>query len=293
MVVLSIIILTYNTKNLTIACIESIIRQYKEALEIGEFEVIVVDNGSSDGTVESIKKQVLSIMNLRIIENKENYGFSKGNNIGARKARGMYLFFLNSDTMVGDEGLVAMVTFLEKNKHVGILGARLRNSDGTNQASAGKFYNLINVLFMLLGSERLGLLRFSPKIVQSVDWVSGAAMMVRKSLFDKLVGFDERFFMYIEDMELCFRAEKLGYLTYFYPHVTIVHREFGSSNRTFAIVNIYQGLLYFYKKHMSSTEYTIAKLLLMAKACVAIVIGICTNNSYLTSTYRKALSLSI
>lgn len=294
---LSIIILSYNTKELTIRCIGSIIKYYQKQLGKEEFELIVVDNASTDGSAEAVSNfQFPSAswrtnFQLKLIKNKKNYGFSKGNNIGAKSAKGKYLLFLNSDTEVLDEGLAGMVDFFEKHKDVGVLGAKLQNSDGTAQPSAGTFYTLGTIFVMLFGGERFGLLRESPLGTKAVDWVSGGAMMIRRSFFEKLVGFDERFFMYMEDMELCFRAKKEGLLTYFYPHVSIVHKTLGSSNRTFAILNIYKGLLYFYKKHTNYMEYLVVKLLLVVKACMAIVIGVVTRNGYLTSTYRKALAL--
>ena len=143
---LSIIILSYNTKALTIRCIESVIKQYKRQLENNEFEVIVVDNASTDGSAEAIDNfQFPSASwrtNFQLIKNKKNYGFSKGNNIGTKYTNGRYLFFLNSDTEVLDEGLVGMVLFLDKHKNVEILGAKLQNSDGTAQPSTGILYTL-------------------------------------------------------------------------------------------------------------------------------------------------------
>lgn len=291
MINLSIIILNYNTKDLTIQCLESLAKQYSEQLKSGEFEVIVVDNSSTDDSVSSIKKKVLSIKNVKLIENKENVGFSKGNNIGAENARGKYLFFLNSDTEVEDQGLIKMVEFMEQNEKVGVLGARLKNIDGTNQKSVGKFYNLQNVSLMLMGAERLGMLRFSPNKILKADWVMGAAMMARSDLFKKIGGFDEKMFMYMEDVELCFRIKKSGFNIYFYPDINIVHKERGSSNKTFAVTNIYKGLLYFYKKHGNFLSYNYVRSLLYSKAVLALAIGTVTRNNYLIATYRKAIGL--
>lgn len=279
---LTIIILSYNTKQLTIKCIESIILQYEKQLNDGVFEIIIVDNSSTDNTVSAIRQFNNETINkIKIIKNKENYGFSKGNNIGARLAKGKYLLFLNSDTEVKNRGLAGMVTFLDNNKHVGVLGGE----------EAGNFYNLLSLSIMLIGGQRVGIGRFIPKKLRPVDWVSGAALMTRRQLFEKLHGFDEKFFMYVEDMELCFRAKKMGFLTFFYPDVEILHKKLGSSNREFAILNIYKGLLYFYKKNTNFIEYTVVKLLLVTKACFALAIGILTYNKYLISTYRKALIL--
>ena len=287
---LSIIILSYNTKDLTLQCIQSVIKQYKKELEEEKIEIVVVDNNSTDGSPSAISNFKFQISNLKPIENKKNVGFAKGCNIGAKAALGKYILFLNSDTEVLDKGFLQMIEFLEKNPKVAILGGKLYNADGSAQPSAGKFYNLTNLIIMLLGLERLGFLRSSPTKIQKVDWVSGACMMIKKELFDKLFGFDEHFFMYIEDMELCFRARKLGFATYFYPDVKLKHKSLGSSNRAFAIINIYQGILRFYSKHKSHFEYLIAKTLLIAKAEILILVGFLTRNAGLRDRYKKAIS---
>jgi len=99
----------------------------------------------------------------------------------------------------------------------------------------------------MLGLERAGLLRESPKQITKVDWVMGASLMISKKAFEKTGGFAKELFMYAEDMEFCYRAGKKGFATYFYPEVTLFHKERGSSNRTFAILNIYKGILFFTK----------------------------------------------
>jgi len=289
MISLSIIVLSYNTKDLTIKCIESIVKQYKKELGNGKLEVVIVDNASSDASASEISNLKSQISNLRIILNKENLGFAKGCNIGARESKGKYILFLNSDTEVLDRGFLKMVEFLDKNPKVGILGGRLENNDGSMQPSAGKFYNLFNLFIMLLGLERFGFLRSSPNRIQKADWVSGGCMMVRYDIFEKLRGFDENFFMYIEDMELCYRAKNYGFLTYFYPNVEVMHKKLGSSNKEFAIINIYKGILYFYSNHKNNLEYLIAKLMLVLKARVAIFLGIILNNKTLSATYTKAI----
>lgn len=286
---LSIIILNYNTKDLTIKCISSVIKLYHKEIKNKELEIIVVDNASSDGSVQSLGK----LKHINLIKNNDNYGFSKGNNIGARKAKGNYILFLNSDTQVQDSGFLKMVDFMENNPKVGILGGKLLNTDGSVQKSAGNFYNILNLLFMLFVVERIGMIRKAPNKPEKVDWVSGASFMIRIDLFKKLSGFDEHFFMYEEDMELCYRAKKLGFDTYFYPDLNLIHKELGSSNREFAVKQIYKGLLYFYKLHKPYWQYLIAKILLFAKAFVAYMIGILSNNNYLKKTYSQALKLSI
>ena len=288
---LSIVVLSYNTKDLTSSCVNSVFNSYEKELKRGDFEILVVDNASTDDTIPFIGKLKNEIPNLRLIENKENYGFSKGNNIGAKEAKGNYVLFLNSDTEVKDKGFLRMLEFMESHGNVGILGGKLKNLDNSVQKSAGKFYTLFNLFLMLVGAERLGLLRSSPSKVRKVDWVSGACMMVRKSTFEKLGGFEEKLFMYMEDMELCFRAKKQGFLTYFYPDVELLHKERGSSNRAFAIIHIYEGILYFYKKYRPSWQYTFARRMLRFKALLLVKLGKIMNNKYLEDTYSKALTL--
>lgn len=290
--ILSIIILSYNTKDLTVACLKSVISQYKNELEKKEIEIIVVDNNSTDGSpsvISRLRRGFDGQANLELMENKENMGFAKGCNIGVKASSGKYVLFLNSDTQVLDKGFLSMVEFLEKNPSVGILGGKLHNVDGSVQPSAGKFYNLANLIIMLLGLERLGFLRSSPNKIQKVDWISGACMMVRRDVFEKLTGFDEKLFMYIEDMEFCFRAKMLGLVTYFYPNIRLKHKSLGSSNRTFAIINIYRGILHFYSKHKTRFEYLVAKTLLILKAEVLILIGFLTFNSDLRDRYKEAM----
>ncbi len=114
--------------------------------------------------------------------------------------------------------------------------------------------------------------------------------MIRKEVFDKLGGFDEKIFMYTEDMELCYRAHLAGYQIYFYPGMDIRHKDQGSSNRTFAIVNIYKNLQYFYKKHRPLWENILIKFVLKTKAIALLALGKLLHNSYLTNTYEQALA---
>ena len=290
--VLSIIILNYKTPELTIECLKSLVGLYGQELRDNKIEILVVDSGSNDVSVENIKKYVLSVggENIFLFQSKENVGFGRGCNLGAKTAKGKYILFLNSDTKTLDKGFLSMVDFLDKKPNIAILGGKLENNDGSIQRSCGKFYNLFNLLIMLLGLERFGFLRSSPGKIQKVDWVSGACMMVRSSVFEKLTGLDEDFFMYVEDMEICFRARKLGFSTFFYPFIKLKHKSLGSSNKTFAIDNIYKGILHFYSRHKTYLEYLVAKTLLIAKAEILILVGFLTFNKSLIERYRKAIS---
>jgi len=290
---LSIVILSYNTKDLTLSCIKSVISQYKKEIDEKEVEIIVVDNNSHDISVGEIRNYISSIKyeeKISLIESKENLGFGGGCNLGAKSAKGKDLLFLNSDTEVLGKGFLSMTEFLEKNLEIGILGGKIVNDDGSVQKSCGKFYSLFNLLIALLGLERFGFLRSSPSVIEKVDWVSGACMMFKENVFVKLGGFDEKMFMYMEDMEICLRAKEIGFLTYFYPDLSLKHKSHGSSNRTFAIINIYKGILYFYSKHKTHQEYLIAKFLLYVKARILIIVGFLTFNYDLRDRYRKAIA---
>jgi hypothetical protein len=286
---LSIIILNYNTKDLTIECINSLVEQYRQELEKGQFEIVLVDNASSDDSLQAIKK--LKIAGLKIVESKENLGFSKGCNLGAKNSDGEYLLFLNSDTEIKDQGFVKMLDYFRKNENVGVLGGALKNENGTSQSSAGKFYNLFNLFLMLLGFERLGFLKESPQVIKRVDWVSGACLMIKRKSFEKIGGFEKELFMYGEDMELCYRANWKGFAAYFYPEITLFHKERGSSNRTFAIVHIYQAILFFYKKYKPAWQYQIARFLLYSKSIILKSVGIVFKKKYFAETYGKTLEL--
>jgi len=290
--IVSIVTLNYKKKELTIACMQSLYQEFKEEFERGLLELIIVDNASDDGSVEELRKEIHTkkYKNVTLIPNKTNSGFGSGCNIGAAVARGENLLFLNNDTIINDKNILKMAEYLDKRHDIAILGGQLRNMDGSRQSSAGRFYTLGNAILLLFASRFIGESENDPKTISPVDWVKGALFMIRKKVFHKLHGFDERIFMYGEDMELCYRANELGYKVYFYPEINITHIEHGSANRSFAIINIYKNLLYFYKKHRSSSEYHLLKFLLQIKAIVLIIVGGLVNNKYLVDTYKKALS---
>lgn len=287
---LSIISLNFRKPNLTIASMQSLYEMYKKEFDTHQFEYIVVDNHSEDTSTKVLSQMVKKYHGFQFVENTENNGFGAGNNLGARKALGKYLLFLNNDTQIKGRDLTDMVSFMEKHTDVGILGGGLKNFDGSEQVSVGQFLTFFPTLLLLLGLERFGLKK-NPKTIRQVDWVKGALLMIRKTLFDKLHGFDENMFMYTEDMELCYRALQKGYKSYFYPISSVFHKDQGSSNRTFAIVNIYTNLLYFSKKHRPKWEYNMVKLLLQTKAIFLILYGKAFNKPYFVETYEKALAV--
>ncbi len=282
---LSIITLNYKRHELTVDCMQSLYEVFKHEFEKDAIELIIVDNDSQDGSVAAMKKEVKekSYKNMHVIANPANSGFGAGCNLGAKSAKGKYLLFLNNDTIAKDHGILAMAKYMDEHPDIAILGGQLRNFDGSLQASTGRFYTLGYAALLLAGGQRYGALDRSPE--------KGGLMMVRRSEFEALDGFDEKIFMYSEDMEICYRAHLAGKDVYFYPNVMVLHKEHGSTNKTFAIVNIYKSLLYFYKKHRSTTEYKILKSMMVAKAKSLIRLGQVTHKPYLVETYTKALEV--
>ncbi len=276
----SIIILTYNSEVYIKDLLESLREFAKDA------EILIVDNDSKDNTVKNAKKFG---RNVRVFETGKNLGFAKGINYGVGKSKGDFLLFINPDAVFKNGKLTDLISIFKNYEKAGVVGGKLVGKEGKNEKSAGKFFNLAETISIVLGLDgKLGV-RFSPEKLSKVDFVSGGFMMVRAEVFKLLNGFDENFFMYIEDMEFCYRSKKAGFETYFTPNVVISHAGQGSSNRTFAIVNIYKGILYFYKKHKNRMEWAIVKFLLMSKAISIYLLGRLTNNGYYTITYKEAL----
>jgi GT2 family glycosyltransferase len=284
---LSFVILTYNSSQYIHNLLNSLFVKFGSQLKNGEYEIIVVDNNSTDTTVEIVEQNFDK--KVQLFKNPENSGFAKGINIGSKIAKGTYVLFVNPDAEVIDGEVSALISVFNMHENAGVVGGRILNWQGKDELSAGKFYTLINTFLLSLGLEEVLNVRFSPKKIQKVDFVSGGFMMVKKEVFKKFGGLDENLFMYIEDMEFCYRIKKKGFETYFCPGLTIRHIGQGSSDKSFAIVNIYKGLLYFYKKHMGFPSFLFVALLLKTKAATLVILGKLINNKYLSSTYAKAL----
>ena len=278
----SIIVLCYNSSKYIGKLVESIY-EYNDSDTI---EIIVADNASTDDTVSEIKKLKNRV---KFVDNGENYGFAKGINLASKHATGDYLLFVNPDTRWQKGTVADLVSVMESRVSIGIVGGKLLDKNGVNEKSAGRFFGLIAGVLIAFGLDDKFGVRFSPDRTQKVDFVSGGFMMIRSSLFKKLLGFDEKFFMYVEDMELCFRAKMGEYTTYFTPDAELFHEAHASGSRGFAIQNIIKGILYFHKKHGTLFSYFILKTLFMLKAVVLVSAGKLLNNKYLSETYSQAL----
>ena len=232
---LSIIIVSWNVCDLLQECLRSV--QANLSLPPDEYEIIVVDNASDDGSVEMVRRDFAAVS---LIANEENLGFGVANNQAFRACRGQWILLLNPDAVVVDESIVRMLDILKNDPEIGAVGARLMNTDGSRQASsAGSFPTTSNVachyLFLshLLPANLLPPALFlarDPETVLEVDWVSGACMMLRAAALERTI-FDERFFMYGEDMELCARLWAKGWKVVHAPGARVVHLLGGSMRR--------------------------------------------------------------
>lgn len=287
-------IVSWNTKKITEDCVESINRSLTNTKI--KYEIIIVDNNSLDGSAQTLQKIAQDkTSHLTYFQTGDNLGFGKGNNFGVKKASGKYILLLNSDVIVLNRSIEKLYYFYVNNeKQIHFLGPKLLNSDLTAQTSVCKFFSLPVVLAALLfKGDYLNLTRSSPNKFCQADWVTGACILTTKKYFQRLGGFDENIFMYMEEVDLLYRAKKIGLDTYFYPESQIIHLGSASSNgKTFPILQVYKGFLFFYKKHHSVFHFLILRVILKLKAIIAYFFGKITDNQYLIKTYEQAFKIS-
>jgi len=252
---LSIIIVNYNTKKILADTIQSVI----DTADSTKYEIIVVDNASADGSIEMVKKQYPQV---NLIENKDNLGFPKANNIGIRDALGRYILILNSDTKVLEDCLQRCLDYMDNNIEVGALGCKLLLANGkldhackrgfpTPKAS---LYYILKFHKLFPTSKKFGkyTLNYLPiDEINEVDALTGAFMMVRKEVINKVGLLDETFFMYGEDLDWCFRIKEAGYKVIYYPEAVTIHYKGGSSKRKRykTIYEFHRAMFIFYNKH--------------------------------------------
>lgn len=258
---LSIVIVTFNSAGVIRRCLDSI---FAQELAPYTLEIIIIDNASTDET----KNILLSYSSkIRIVENTENRGFAAAANMGASHAQSSPLFFLNPDSYVTPGSLKKLLAFSQEHREVSIIGCRMLHTDGTNQRSCWKKPNLATLVaeMVLPYNLSLKLVTEEPRQESPVPGVSGACMLVRRSDFEKLHGFDEKFFMYYEDIDLCVRARQAGLKTYYYPDATVIHEIGASSWQTMSVFfeRFYASKLMFFRKHYSVFVSLLALLILM------------------------------
>lgn len=269
---LSIIIVNYNTYTLTKQTIESVFNVNPSF----KYEIILVDNASKDDSISKIKEWLNHHQykdKVEIIINSENLGFSKANNIGIKKATGEYILLLNSDTYIIEDCLEKCMSYIENNKYIGALGCKVILPNGaldhackrgfpTPKASLYYFLKLHKINPVKYGAYDA--LHLGEDEVGEVDVLMGAFMLMPRTVLDEIGLLDERFFMYGEDIDLCYRIKEADYQIIYYPKASIIHYKGGSSKkkRTKIIYNFHNAMWLFYKKHYFK-QYNIAISLLV------------------------------
>lgn len=216
---LSIIIVNFNTKDLTKGTVESIFDSKPKV----SFEIIIVDNGSTDGSREEFTKFINK--KIKFVLNNENLGYSRANNIGIKIANGKYILLLNSDTKVLKESLDALVEFSGRQKDAGVVGPRLKNMDDSIQASVMNFPKIRNAIAQFWFGKRNKFSLYAPDTYEptAVDAVVGAAFLISPKARESVGLLDERYFMYFEDLDYCGRVWKKGLKVYYLPSAEIIH----------------------------------------------------------------------
>ncbi len=215
----STVIVSYNTFEMTRMAVATALAAAASLAH----EVIVVDNASPDGSAARLAEAFAGDARVRIVAREDNAGFSAANNVGAALARGRVLYFLNPDTVSHGDSVAALVRFLDAHPEAGAVGPRVLNADGTNQASVAGFDTLWTLLrhYFPLGGHPSA--RSLPTATAPVDVVIGCALAIPRAAFDRVGGWDERYFMYAEEFELCWALRDAGYTSYYVRDAEITH----------------------------------------------------------------------
>lgn len=263
---LSVVIVNWNTRDLLSQCLQSV---YETASDL--VQVLVVDNGSTDGSAEMVRREFPQV---QLIENTENVGFACANNQAIRVSQGRYVLLLNSDTQVLPDSLSRAVQFMDEHPGVGIAGGRLLNSDGTFQASYTPFPTLWREYLILSGLGRL-LIRetfpsYGPRTEKGAHrikgYMEGACLIARQEAVEQVGGMDEHIFMYAEDVDWCYRFHQVGWEVWYLPQVTIVHHGGQSSKKRRGRMEaeLYRSRVYFFRKHYGRATAFCLKALIYA-----------------------------
>lgn len=290
---LSVVILSYNTKRLTLDCLNSI---YSNKWQ-NSIDVWVVDNASTDGSADAIKDK---FPRINILKSKKNVGFSKGNNLGLKKVyeNSKYCLLLNSDTLVKPGSLDKLVEFAGKEKF-DIVSCKLLNANGSFQPNGGDLPSFLPVFFWLSNLD--GLTDSLPSFHQineryftnkeKVGWVSGSVMLVKSDVFKEIGFFDEKIFMYAEDVDFCWRAISNNFKVGWTDSTSIVHIGGASSKKPkySQWLGEFKGLIYLYDKHYGSFRKGLLKLQLYIFISLRVVAFYLSGKKEYAKTYAKII----
>lgn len=269
----SIIIVSYNTRAILLDCLASIYQWLPSRTS----EIIVIDNASIDGSAEAVAQRFANVMLLR---NAENIGFAAANNQGIQRASGQFLLLLNPDTFFIEDAISPLIAFMEQHAEAGMAGCKILNRDGSLQPSYFPLPNLASVLWTAFFFDRLAplnhvngkwVLRHQPAASPfRVQRLLGAFLFVRREVFKKIGGFDEGFFLYSEEEDLCYRVLQLEWVIYYFPQISIIHLGGQSAPRTDprAVVYANESKVRFFRKHYGPA----AQLLFRSIWFVALII---------------------
>ena len=263
---LSIIIVNYNVKEF----LQNLLHSAEKASSRISKEIIVIDNASDDGSVDIIKQKFPTV---KLIENKNNIGFGSANNQGLKIAQGKYILFINPDCIVSENTFDKMISFFNEHPDCGLAGCKILNSDGSLQLACRRsfpgpwtsFTKVTGLSNLFPGSRifaRYNLTYLDENKTHEVDAVSGSFMMIKRDAYEKVGGFDDQFFMYGEDLDLCYRVQKAGFKVYYVPDTQIIHYKGESTKRSNLDETklFYDAMHKFVKKHLSS--FPIVELIL-------------------------------
>lgn len=270
---LSVIVVNWNTRRLLADCLTSV---FETSAGLG-LEVIVVDNASTDGSPAMVRERFPEV---HLIVNTENAGFARANNQGAAAARGRYLLLLNSDAFPMPGALEVLVALADAQPQAGLVGAQLLNADGSFQASHTQFPNLWREFLILSGLGRLLFGYYYPsqgpeesRGPRIVDYVEGACLLIRTEAFQAVGGLDEGYFMYAEEVALCYAMREKGWRVWYQPAAKVIHMGGGSSQsrRVQREGDLYRGRVRFFRKYYGDEAARLLKLQLYGFTMIKIM----------------------
>ena len=291
---LSVVIANYNGERWLQACLNSLIAQAQGTA----WEIILVDNGSEDGSTDLIEQRFPQV---RLVVNAQNLGFAKATNQGIALSRGEYILLLNTDT-VFQAGLTEMMEFLDERPDCAAVGPSMADGQGHPTGSWGYFPTLSHLTSTMLFLDRLPLVRswFHPLLFQPgrrefsdgarpVDWASGACLLLRREVVEQVGPLDESYFMYGEDVEWCYRVWQHGYELWFLPQARLLHhgaggKEWRSWKGPLATVHTSRHFLYFSRKHLPAWQRLPVRFVLAAGISLRLLWSLALRASWRTST---------
>lgn len=295
---LSIIIVSYNTRQMLEACLGTL---YHDNHSVS-FEVIIVDNDSGDDSVAAVKKLQDKYPRLTLLPLSQNIGFGPANNYGARHAKGKFLLFLNSDTLVPPSALKKALAIATSTSKLGVFSCKLKNTDGSAQSNGGFFPTLPRLFLWQTFIDDLPGIRHKFKSVhppatfynksRSLDWVTGAFMLIPRTVFESVGGFDPDIFMYVEDTELCYRIKKLNLKVIYSNAPFITHLGGSSSSAGWGLLKEAEMMVYFFRRHHGRLSAFLAKRIIKFGALLRVILfTFLPHHAGKTKIYRQIMAL--